>query len=230
MTSNASMYGPSRLDNSLYCCQASVSRISAAARNLKMAASPSVIDVLGSRRGPLSARAALTGSKHVPPNAMLLMKNRRPILFRLRKLNGSSVPGSFTPGSDFVFVFIYSFDVSGLRGANPLLLLIVRASNREKVPKKTNGPRVSTRNANLQSSDRARRRDDTSVNGSRGEFHLHETGLFQVCLHLANRITFSLGRVHEQRGVFRDMQWAGFVRVDVGVVNDDLPTRGQRLK
>src|SRR5689334_23084953 len=85
--------------NSVYCCQRSVSRISAAARKRRMAASLSVIESAGCFLEllfpfwlPLSlASAALTGINDAP-TARLLMKERRPIFLA----DGVAAPGIFS--------------------------------------------------------------------------------------------------------------------------------------
>ena len=56
---------------------------------------------------------------------------------------------------------------------------------------------------------------------------------FKTCrreqrLHLADRITFPLRDLHEQRGVFGDVERAGFLGIDERVVNDEQAAGRER--
>src|SRR5581483_7439693 len=102
---------------SVYCCHRSVSRISAAARNLRMETSPS-------ERLPLSARARVAHVMIAPagstaaPKPSRFIKDRRPSVLLL----GLAACWSVEVSSSFANFFdIVAFRGRVSRGSNPLL-------------------------------------------------------------------------------------------------------------
>src|SRR5687767_13817593 len=63
-------------------------------------------------------------------------------------------------------------------------------------------------------------RDEASIGDRRLVVEFAEAGFAEQRFHLASRVTFSLGDVHQQGGVFRDGQGAGFVGVQMGIVHN----------
>src|SRR5262245_24528362 len=101
--------------SSLYCCQKSVSRISSAARNRRMAASPGVSPPLASALLANNPNATVPA----PAASPLRKKERRPTTPRLRELVSGVVGGrdcvsNGTEGGEF-FVFILQCDSLGSR-------------------------------------------------------------------------------------------------------------------
>ena len=56
-----------------------------------------------------------------------------------------------------------------------------------------------------------------------------KAGVCEVISHLAERIAFALSGVHEQDGVLRDGERAVLLRVDMGIVDQEQPARGERV-
>ena len=55
-----------------------------------------------------------------------------------------------------------------------------------------------------------------------------ESRVRQTAPHFTKRVTFSLGNLHQQRRVFRDMQRSGLFRVDERIMHDEQAARRKR--
>src|ERR1700730_8778617 len=99
--------------SSLYCCHRSVSRISAAARNRKIAASPSVIPLLLSLPVwcalALVVNSVLAGSKVAPAMPKPFRNERRPTARRPRESNSPSAEGILSASLDALRPLFCSF-------------------------------------------------------------------------------------------------------------------------
>ena len=75
--------------------------------------------------------------------------------------------------------------------------------------------------------NRPHRGQGAAIGGSGNIFHVHETGVLQIPLHLGGRITPALGGMHQQRGIFGDWQRPGLGGIEVRVVDDKHPAGAQ---
>src|SRR5437016_168158 len=128
MFSKASLYGPSKLANSVYCCQKSVSSISAAARNRRMAASPLVMEPNREFPSSWSPKATLMGSKEAPPITRFFMNDRRGN--RPASVT-STVRATCLSLNELIFVFVRLFSVL-LFSVGEHTVLICEKYDREK--------------------------------------------------------------------------------------------------